>query len=143
MLCSKDANSQAARLLRGPLCLLGPRAARLVHDRPLARESRGPREDPEAPPSRAPRGAPPALELPRGTERKREGRGGGGLGRPGAAVCASGVLPGLTAPRFPVGYSDIHSPEEDRPHLQTIPSEALFKAEINLNFKRLTALTQQ
>lgn len=95
---SKDANSQAARLLRGPLCLLGPRGGRLVHDLPLARESRGPHEDPGAPPSRAPRGAPPALELP--VDREKAG-GQGGPGRPWAAVCLRG-LPGL----MPVFLSD-------------------------------------
>ena len=57
-------NLQVARLLLGPLYLLGHQEGQLVLDLPLVHETRGPHEDLEVLPSRAPLKAPQVLELP-------------------------------------------------------------------------------
>ena len=57
-------NLQAVHLLLGPLCLLGHQEGQLVLDLLLDHETRGPHEDLEVLPSRAPLRAPQVLELP-------------------------------------------------------------------------------
>lgn len=59
---------QVARLLLGPLCLLGHQGGQQVLDLPHAHESQGPHEDLEVPPSRVLLGALQVLELQQGLE---------------------------------------------------------------------------